>query len=113
MMGMHQSLPYNPYTTPPTYSNNNPYASNDENNTTVFIGGLPSEVGLAELKTYAPLTFTSHFRFFLPFGEIASVKIPPGKGCGFVQFVHRESAESAIVNMSGYSLGKKLVQSLF
>ena len=33
------------------------------------------------------------------FGDIIYVKIPPGKGCGFVQFVHRPVAEIAMASM--------------
>ena len=52
--------------------------STDPNNTTVFVGGLSSLISEETLKT-----------FFTPFGEITYVKIPPGKGCGFVQFVRK------------------------
>jgi hypothetical protein len=37
--------------------------------------------------------------FFQGFGEITYVKIPSGKGCGLVQFVHRHAAEMAINQM--------------
>ncbi|KAI9366865.1 hypothetical protein DFJ73DRAFT_6181 [Zopfochytrium polystomum] len=64
-------------------------ASGDPNNTTVFIGGLSSSVSESELR--------SHFG---PFGEIIYSKIPPGKGCGFVQYSTRASAEMAIQHMN-------------
>jgi hypothetical protein len=48
----------------------------DPNNTTVFVGGLSGYVTEDELRS-----------FFQGFGEITYVKIPPGQGCGFVQFV--------------------------
>ena len=33
---------------------------------------------------------------FAPYGDIVYVKIPPGKGCGFVQYVQRSAAEQAM-----------------
>ena len=33
--------------------------------------------------------------------QIVYVKIPPGRGCGFVQYVSRASAEEAISAMQG------------
>ena len=33
------------------------------------------------------------------FGDIVYTKIPPGKGCGFVQFVQRAAAETAMGQM--------------
>lgn len=66
----------------------------DPNNTTVFVGGLTgafvSEEELAE--------------HFASWGPIVYVKIPPGKGCGFVSFVHRHSAEQAIGHLNGTML---------
>lgn len=41
----------------------------------IFVGNLDPNVTEEELK-----------QTFLQFGEIAYVKIPVGKGCGFVQF---------------------------
>ena len=38
------------------------------------------------------------------------VKIPPGKGCGFVQFVQRHAAEMAINQMQGYPIGNSRVR---
>jgi RNA recognition motif-containing protein len=71
----------------------------DPNNTTVFVGGLSSQVNEDELR-----------RYFAPFGDITYVKIPPGKGCGFVQYVQRHSAETAITQMQGYPLGNSRVR---
>jgi RNA recognition motif-containing protein len=51
---------------------------NDPNNTTIFVGGLDPTVGDEDLKAV-----------FAQFGELVYVKIPLGKGCGFVQFTHR------------------------
>ena len=71
----------------------------DPNNTTVFVGGLSGQVTEDELK-----------RFFIGFGDIIYVKIPAGKGCGFVQFVQRHSAEQAITQMQGYPIGNSRVR---
>ena len=38
---------------------------------------------------------------FARFGDIIYVKIPQGKGCGFVQFVLRTAAEQAMSAMNG------------
>ncbi|KAG0249928.1 hypothetical protein BG011_008800 [Mortierella polycephala] len=72
---------------------------NDPNNTTVFVGGLSGVSHEDELRSC-----------FAMFGEITYVKIPPGKGCGFVQFVHRQSAEMAIAQMNGYQIGNSRVR---
>lgn len=44
----------------------------------IFVGGLDSDVTDEELR-----------QSFTEFGEVVSVKIPPGKGCGFVQLSDR------------------------
>ncbi|KAH6575870.1 hypothetical protein BASA50_010583 [Batrachochytrium salamandrivorans] len=72
-----------------------PHGSSDSTNSTVFIGALPTTMSEETLRNY-----------FLPFGDIVYTKIPPGKGCGFVQFTHRKSAELAILKMDGVSIGK-------
>ncbi|ANB14380.1 Nam8p [Sugiyamaella lignohabitans] len=71
----------------------------DPNNTTVFVGGLSGHVTEDELR-----------RYFAGFGDITYVRIPPGKGCGFVQFVQRHSAEAAITQMQGYPIGSSRVR---
>lgn len=65
----------------------------DPNNTTVFVGGLASGA-------------TEHtlVQLFSPFGNILHVKIPAGKGCGFIRFEKREDAESAIAGMQGFPI---------
>ncbi|KAG8724111.1 RRM protein [Ceratobasidium sp. 395] len=68
--------------------------SADPYNTTVFVGGLSGLIAEDTLRS-----------FFVPFGEIHYVKIPPGKGCGFVQFVRKADAERAIERMQGYPIG--------
>ena len=70
--------------------------SADPNNTTVFVGGLPACINEETLKS-----------FFQHFGEIAYVKIPPNKGCGFVQFVRRADAELAIAKMHDFPIHGK------
>lgn len=83
-------------TTTTTTSHNDPTSPvmTPQQNTTVFVGGLSCPLQEQELKQY-----------FSIFGEIIYVKIPPGKGCGFVQFVSRQSAEMAIDQMNGYQIG--------
>lgn len=66
----------------------------DPNNTTVFVGGLSSEV-----------TEQTLFTLFKPFGIIQQVKIPPGKNCGFIKYSTREEAEEAISAMQGFIIG--------
>ncbi|KAG9319737.1 hypothetical protein KVV02_004853 [Mortierella alpina] len=111
MGGMGSMGPMNPNLgmSPTTYGFNSPIQSgspqhptnqfNDPNNTTVFVGGLSGVAHEDELRSC-----------FAMFGEITYVKIPPGKGCGFVQFVHRQSAEMAISQMNGYQIGNSRVR---
>lgn len=72
---------------------NNQLRNNNEdlNNTTVFVGGLAN--GLHEDTLLA---------LFEPFGPIVNIKVPPGKGCGFVKFNERKDAEKAIEGMQGF-----------
>ncbi|GER28975.1 DNA-binding protein-like [Striga asiatica] len=72
---------------------------NDLSNTTIFVGGLDSDVTDEELRGS-----------FIAFGEVISVKIPAGKGCGFVQFADRNSAEEAIQRLNGSVIGKQTVR---
>nr|GMD90417.1 polyadenylate-binding protein rbp47 [Ipomoea batatas] len=44
------------------------------------------------------------------FGDVISIKIPVGKGCGFVQFANRSSAEDAIQKLNGSVIGKNTVR---
>ncbi|KAF9675536.1 hypothetical protein SADUNF_Sadunf09G0042400 [Salix dunnii] len=50
-------------------------ADSDITNTTIFVGNLDPNATEEDLR-----------QTFLQLGEIASVKIPAGRGCGFVQF---------------------------
>lgn len=45
--------------------------------------------------------------FFQNFGEITYVKIPPNKGCGFVQYVRRADAEAAMLKMHDFPIHGK------
>ncbi|KAH9615211.1 hypothetical protein KSS87_021855 [Heliosperma pusillum] len=69
---------------------------NDPNNTTIYVGNLDPNVTEEELRQHC-----------LQFGEIGSVKIPASKGCGFVQFASRASAENAIQNFQGTVIGQQ------
>ncbi|TFJ87011.1 hypothetical protein NSK_001345 [Nannochloropsis salina CCMP1776] len=62
----------------------------DPHNTTVFVGGIDAGVTEDVLR-----------EAFSEYGDIIYVKIPPGRGCGFVQYVNRTSAETAIAKMQG------------
>lgn len=66
----------------------------DGANTTVFVGGLDPAITEDDLRSR-----------FAPFGDIMSVKIPPGRGCGFVHFIVKDTAEMAINQMNGTQLG--------
>ncbi|KAM3741145.1 hypothetical protein ACB098_08G153400 [Castanea mollissima] len=98
---------FQPYATPKVYSvaaypTTAPAvlpAEYDVNYTTIFVGNLDPNVTEEELK-----------QTFLQFGEIAYVKIPVGKGCGFVQFGTRASAEEAIQKMQGKMIGQQIVR---
>ncbi|GLU04316.1 hypothetical protein SLE2022_214690 [Rubroshorea leprosula] len=68
-------------------------------NTTIFVGGLDPNVTDEELR-----------QSFSQYGEIVSVKIPTGKGCGFVQFVNRKNAEEALEKLNGAVIGKQTVR---
>ncbi|XP_050225075.1 polyadenylate-binding protein RBP47B' [Mercurialis annua] len=72
---------------------------NDITNTTIFVGNLDPNITEEELRP-----------IFLHFGEIVYVKIPMGRGCGFVQFATRASAEEAIQRMQGHVIGQQPVR---
>ncbi|CAN1323736.1 Polyadenylate-binding protein RBP47C, partial [Linum perenne] len=65
----------------------------------IFVGGLDPNVTDEDLKQ----AFSQH-------GEIVSVKIPVGKGCGFVQFANRSNAEEALQKLNGTVIGKQTVR---
>ena len=66
----------------------------DTNNTTIFVGGLDSNV-TEDMLTAA----------FSAVGELIYVRIPPGKNCGFVQYVLRQDAEHAMLALQGRQIG--------
>ncbi|GMH04053.1 hypothetical protein Nepgr_005892 [Nepenthes gracilis] len=71
----------------------------DSTNTTIFIGGLDPNVADEDLRQH-----------FSQYGEIVSVKIPIGKGCGFVQFANRSNAEEALQMLNGKVIGEQTVR---
>ncbi|XP_057720611.1 polyadenylate-binding protein RBP47C-like [Arachis stenosperma] len=71
----------------------------DSTNTTIFVGGLDPNVTDEDLRQQ-----------FSQYGEIVSVKIPVGKGCGFVQFAIRNNAEEALQKLNGTVIGKQTVR---
>lgn len=66
---------------------------NDPNNTTIFVGGLDTNINDDLLR-----------QVFSQYGELVHVKIPVGKRCGFVQFVNRANAEHALSALNGSQL---------
>lgn len=71
----------------------------DPNNATVFIRGLVSYATEDTLRS-----------FFQGVGKITYVKIPPGKGCDYVQFVLRHAAKMTINQMQGQPIGNSLIR---
>jgi RNA recognition motif-containing protein len=71
----------------------------ESTNATIFVGGIDPDVIDEDLR-----------QPFSQFGEVVSVKIPVGKGCGFVQFADRKSAEDAIESLNGTVIGKNTVR---
>eukprot|EP00249_Psilotum_nudum_P022940 c28699_g1_i3 orf=948-2228(-) len=84
------------YGAPPTQSFPN---DNDSSNTTIFVGGLDPNVSDEDLR-----------QTFGQFGDLVYVKIPSGKGCGFVQFTHRSCAEEALQKLHGTVIGQQAVR---
>ncbi|KAJ0527317.1 putative RNA recognition motif domain, nucleotide-binding alpha-beta plait domain superfamily [Helianthus annuus] len=80
-------------------SNGGSKSDGDSNNTTIFVGGLDPSVSDEDLR-----------QPFIEYGEIISVKIPAGKGCGFVQFANRANAEEALQKLNGTTIGKQTVR---
>ncbi|KAI7744261.1 hypothetical protein M8C21_012269 [Ambrosia artemisiifolia] len=83
-------------------SNGGSHSEGDSNNTTIFVGGLDPTVSDEDLR-----------QSFAEYGEIVSVKIPIGKGCGFVQFANRNNAEEALQKLNGTTIGKQTMRSDF
>nr|XP_043635246.1 polyadenylate-binding protein RBP47-like [Erigeron canadensis] len=80
-------------------SNGGSHSDGDSNNTTIFVGGLDPTVSDEDLR-----------QPFTQYGDIVSVKIPIGKGCGFVQFANRNNAEEALQKLNGTTIGKQTVR---
>ncbi|CAO2039321.1 unnamed protein product [Urochloa humidicola] len=74
-------------------------SDSDSTNRTVYVGGLDPNVSEEELR-----------KAFAKYGDLASVKIPVGKQCGFVQFVNRADAEEALQGLNGVTIGKQAVR---
>lgn len=66
---------------------------------TVFVGNLCSSVTEEMLSSH-----------FSGIGGMMSATVPPGKGCGFVNFAARENAELAISNLHGSQLGSSRIR---
>ncbi|EQC31678.1 hypothetical protein, variant 2 [Saprolegnia diclina VS20] len=79
---------------PPTTPSKPSPSPEDETNTTVFVGGLDASITEDDLR-----------KQFSAIGQVLSIKIPLGRGCGFVQYSTRAHAEQAIQDMSGVTLG--------
>ncbi|KAM0843403.1 hypothetical protein ACQ4PT_057728 [Festuca glaucescens] len=71
----------------------------DLTNTTIFIGNLDPNVTEEELR-----------QICAQLGDLIYVKIPVGKGCGFVQYVSRASAEEAVQRLHGTLIGQQVVR---
>ncbi|EPS64859.1 nucleic acid binding protein, partial [Genlisea aurea] len=71
----------------------------DTLNSTIFVGRLDPSVTDEDLR-----------QPFSQYGEIVSIKIPPGRGCGFVQFANRGDAEEALKNLTGLTIGNQTVR---
>ncbi|KAJ7260522.1 hypothetical protein O6H91_17G006500 [Diphasiastrum complanatum] len=97
-----QVVPKTPYQAP-AYSAPAPpqpfTTDNDPNNTTIFVGGLDPTVTDEDLR-----------QVFGQFGELVYVKIPLGKGCGFVQFTYRACAEEALQRLHGTVIGQQPIR---
>ncbi|KAI5072943.1 hypothetical protein GOP47_0013049 [Adiantum capillus-veneris] len=102
MAAVQQVTPKDAYLSPA--DNTSPFSSqnwidNDPNNTTIFVGGLDPSATEDDLR-----------RVFSYYGELIYVKIPPGKGCGFVQYTYRSSAEEALAKLHGTVIGQQAIR---
>ncbi|KAG1663768.1 hypothetical protein FOA52_011819 [Chlamydomonas sp. UWO 241] len=66
----------------------------DPRNTTLFVGGVSGMLSEDDMKAA-----------FGQCGQVVYARIPPGKGCGFVQMADRASAERAMSQMAGFFIG--------
>lgn len=74
-------------------------SDNDLNNTTLFVGRLDPNATDEDLR-----------QVFGQYGDLVSVKIPVGKGCGFVQFGNRASAEEALQRLHGTVIRQQTIR---
>ncbi|KAL0365430.1 UNVERIFIED_CONTAM: Polyadenylate-binding protein RBP47 [Sesamum angustifolium] len=76
-------------------------SENDSSNTTIFVGGLDSDVTDEELR-----------QSFSPFGDVVSVKNTGGKGLRFCTICKpvKSNAEEAIQRLNGTVIGKQTVR---
>lgn len=74
-------------------------SDNDLNNTTIFVGRLDPNATDEDLR-----------QVFGQYGDLISVKIPVGKGCGFVQFGNRASAEEALQRLHGTVIRQQTIR---
>lgn len=68
-------------------------------NTTLFVGGLDDSI----LESRFQETFSKY-------GELVYAKIAFGRGCGFVRYVRRSSAEKALNSLNGKTLGASSIR---
>lgn len=76
-----------PQVTLPTLSPSDPH------NTTVFVGGIDSSITHEILRGA-----------FCQFGDIVGIKIPFGKGCGFVEFATHQQAAHVLSELNGAAI---------
>ncbi|CAH8386699.1 unnamed protein product [Eruca vesicaria subsp. sativa] len=81
------------------HGTNGSMSDGESNNSTIFVGGIDPDVTEEDLREP-----------FTQFGEVVSVKIPVGKGIGFVQLDNRKSADAAIQSLNGTVIGKTTVR---
>lgn len=86
------------------------YVEEEGTNTTVFVGGLDASTvdedlrahfsAIGEVRILHSPSRSINSPTECPL-QIVSVKVPPGRGCGFVQYGTKEAAEMAITQMNG------------
>jgi len=89
-----KNMPVMPIQAPsmiPSTTANVPFV--DPTNTTVFVGGIDPSVTHDILRSA-----------FHPFGEIVGIKIPHGKGCGFIEFATHEQAAQVLKELNGAAI---------
>ncbi|KAF8695531.1 hypothetical protein HU200_037375 [Digitaria exilis] len=74
------------------------YSNYDPNNSKLFVGHLDQSITDEDLM-----------QTFSPYGELVHVKVLTGKGCGFVTYSNRASAEEAMRMLNGSQLGSNTI----